>query len=70
MSLNTSMPYYRNTSRETKTVREILQHEGIKSARLTSRDKKQNTSISDCKYSCPIVLSSESQQTQSQLQFL
>jgi len=39
MSLNTSMPFYRNTSREVKTVREIIQNEVIKSARLTGRDK-------------------------------
>ncbi|CAD8154415.1 unnamed protein product [Paramecium octaurelia] len=50
MSLNTTMPYYRNTSREIKTVREIIQAEAIKSARILSRDKvkvKQNTSIGD-----------------------
>ena len=52
MSLNTTMPYYRNTSREIKTVREIIQTEAIKSARIMSRDKvkvKQNTSFGDCK---------------------
>ncbi|CAD8159589.1 unnamed protein product [Paramecium pentaurelia] len=50
MSLNTSMPYYRNSSREVKTIKEIVQAEVIKSARLLSRDKvkvKQNTSIGD-----------------------
>ncbi|CAD8063927.1 unnamed protein product [Paramecium primaurelia] len=50
MSLNTTMPYYRNTSREIKTVREIIQAEAIKSARILSKDKvkvKQNTSIGD-----------------------
>ncbi|CAD8158202.1 unnamed protein product [Paramecium pentaurelia] len=50
MSLNTTMPYYRNTSREVKTVREIIQAEAIKSARILNRDKvkvKQNTSIGD-----------------------
>ncbi|CAD8175422.1 unnamed protein product [Paramecium octaurelia] len=50
MSLNTTMPYYRNTSREIKTVREIIQAEAIKSARIVSRDKvkvKQNTSFGD-----------------------
>ncbi|CAD8065822.1 unnamed protein product [Paramecium primaurelia] len=50
MSLNTSMPYYRNSSREVKAIREIVQAEAIKSARLLSRDKvkvKQNTSIGD-----------------------
>ncbi|CAD8163254.1 unnamed protein product [Paramecium pentaurelia] len=44
------MPYYRNTSREIKTVREIIQAEAIKSARILSKDKvkvKQNTSIGD-----------------------
>lgn len=51
MSLNTSMPYYRNSSREVKAIKEIVQAEAIKSARLSSRDKvkvKQNTSIGDC----------------------
>lgn len=38
MSLNTSIPFYRNTSRESKPVKEIL-HDPIKSARLASRDK-------------------------------
>ncbi|CAD8164129.1 unnamed protein product [Paramecium octaurelia] len=50
MSLNTSMPYYRNSSREVKAIKEIVQAEAIKSARLLSRDKvkvKQNTSIGD-----------------------
>ncbi|CAD8079670.1 unnamed protein product [Paramecium sonneborni] len=50
MSLNTTIPYYRNTSREIKTVKEIIQAEVIKSARILSRDKvkvKQNTSIGD-----------------------
>ncbi|CAD8091236.1 unnamed protein product [Paramecium sonneborni] len=50
MSLNTTIPYYRNTSREIKTVKEMIQAEAIKSARILSRDKvkvKQNTSIGD-----------------------
>ncbi|CAK82520.1 unnamed protein product (macronuclear) [Paramecium tetraurelia] len=50
MSLNTSMPYYRNSSREVKTIKEIVQAEAIKSARLLSRDKVkviQNTSFGD-----------------------
>ncbi|CAD8077419.1 unnamed protein product [Paramecium sonneborni] len=51
MSINTSIPYYRNSSREiNKTIREIVQAEAIKSARMLSRDKvkvKQNTSIGD-----------------------
>ncbi|CAD8078162.1 unnamed protein product [Paramecium sonneborni] len=50
MSLNTSIPQYRNSSREVKPIREIVQADVIKSARLLSRDKvkvKQNTSIGD-----------------------